>query len=134
MCGPWCLEIKLKSVWLWCKTLIKSSVIPQIWRIEGSDKNLVDEKSYGQFYGGDCYIILYSYKPRGRQEYLIYYWIGSKSTKDEITALPILTIQTDEEECAGAATQVKNYFLNKLKRAVKVWLKWQCVLVFVYKL
>ena len=88
-------------------------VLLQIWRVEGKDKNSVAESSYGQFYGGDCYIILYSYKPSGRQEYLIYYWIGSKSTKDEIAALPVLTIQTDEGECAGAATQVFKAFLHQ---------------------
>ena len=75
--------------------------------MEGNQKNPVAESTYGQFYGGDCYIVLYSYKPRNRMEYLLYYWIGSKSTKDEITALPILTVKTDEEECNGAATQVR---------------------------
>nr|XP_009857886.1 gelsolin isoform X1 [Ciona intestinalis] len=79
----------------------------KIWRVEGSDKALVPKSTHGQFYGGDCYIVLYSYQPRGRQEYIIYYWIGSKATADEVTALPILTIKTDEEECAGAATQVR---------------------------
>uniref|UniRef100_A0A673CKR0 Gelsolin n=1 Tax=Sphaeramia orbicularis TaxID=375764 RepID=A0A673CKR0_9TELE len=33
----------------------------QIWRIEGSDKVAVDPSTYGQFYGGDSYIILYNY-------------------------------------------------------------------------
>ncbi|CAK8696042.1 unnamed protein product [Clavelina lepadiformis] len=79
----------------------------QIWRIEGINKNAVSKDSYGQFYGGDCYIVLYSYKQKSRQDYIIYYWIGSKATKDEVTALPILTIKTDDEECNGAATQIR---------------------------
>uniref|UniRef100_A0A8V5HER0 Gelsolin n=1 Tax=Melopsittacus undulatus TaxID=13146 RepID=A0A8V5HER0_MELUD len=33
----------------------------QIWRIEGSEKVPVDPSTYGQFYGGDSYIILYNY-------------------------------------------------------------------------
>uniref|UniRef100_H2ZH88 Gelsolin-like domain-containing protein n=1 Tax=Ciona savignyi TaxID=51511 RepID=H2ZH88_CIOSA len=79
----------------------------KIWRVEGSDKALVPRSEYGQFYGGDCYIIFYSYQPRGRQEHIIYYWIGSKATADEVAAVAILTIGTDEEECGGQATQVR---------------------------
>uniref|UniRef100_A0A8C7ZJ44 Gelsolin n=1 Tax=Oryzias sinensis TaxID=183150 RepID=A0A8C7ZJ44_9TELE len=37
----------------------------KIWRVEGSDKAPVDPSRYGQFYGGDSYIILYSYRTEG---------------------------------------------------------------------
>lgn len=46
----------------------------QIWRIEGSDKVPVDPSTYGQFYGGDSYIILYNYHHGGRQGHIIYMW------------------------------------------------------------
>lgn len=46
----------------------------QIWRIEGSDKVPVDPSTYGQFYGGDSYIILYNYQHGGRQGHIIYMW------------------------------------------------------------
>lgn len=46
----------------------------QIWRIEGSDKVPVDPAMYGQFYGGDSYIILYNYRHGGRQGQIIYNW------------------------------------------------------------
>lgn len=42
----------------------------QIWRVESSGRVPVESKSYGQFYGGDCYIILYTYK-KGQ---IIYTW------------------------------------------------------------
>ncbi|MGH0144431.1 UNVERIFIED_CONTAM: hypothetical protein FKN15_017182 [Acipenser sinensis] len=45
-----------------------------IWRIENSDKVPVDPSTYGQFYGGDSYIIQYSYSHAGRQGHLIYTW------------------------------------------------------------
>ena len=45
-----------------------------IWRIEGSDKVPVDPATYGQFYGGDSYIILYNYRHGGRQGQIIYNW------------------------------------------------------------
>lgn len=46
----------------------------QIWRIEGSNKVPVDPTTYGQFYGGDSYIILYNYRHGGRQGQIIYNW------------------------------------------------------------
>ncbi|KAG7237146.1 hypothetical protein INR49_032758, partial [Caranx melampygus] len=37
-----------------------------IWRVEGGDKVPVDPSTYGQFFGGDCYLVLYSYNAGGR--------------------------------------------------------------------
>lgn len=34
----------------------------------------VDPSSYGQFYGGDCYLVLYSYRLGGREQHIIYTW------------------------------------------------------------
>lgn len=52
-----------------------SHILPlQIWRIEGSDKVPVDPSTYGQFYGGDSYIVLYNYRHGGRQGHIIYVW------------------------------------------------------------
>uniref|UniRef100_H2ZGB1 Gelsolin-like domain-containing protein n=1 Tax=Ciona savignyi TaxID=51511 RepID=H2ZGB1_CIOSA len=46
----------------------------EIWRIEQNELAPVDESTYGQFYGGDCYLILYTYENNGRKAYIIYYW------------------------------------------------------------
>ncbi|XP_032905039.1 gelsolin isoform X1 [Amblyraja radiata] len=72
-----------------------------IWRIEGSDKVLVDPGTHGQFYGGDCYIILYAYTFGGRSGHIIYFWQGSDSSQDEIGTSAILTAQLDEELGGG---------------------------------
>ncbi|XP_045152481.1 gelsolin [Echinops telfairi] len=69
----------------------------QIWRIEGSNKVPVDPATYGQFYGGDSYIILYNYRHGSRQGQIIYNWQGAQSTQDEVAASAILTAQLDEE-------------------------------------
>lgn len=50
------------------------SVCEQVWRIEGSDKVLVDLGMWGQFFGGDSYIILYEYQHSDRQGHIIYMW------------------------------------------------------------
>ncbi|KAG7232847.1 hypothetical protein INR49_008037 [Caranx melampygus] len=46
----------------------------QVWRVEGSDKVLVDPEIFGQFYGGDSYIIQYQYHHGDRNGHIIYIW------------------------------------------------------------
>ncbi|KAL2080518.1 hypothetical protein ACEWY4_024311 [Coilia grayii] len=74
----------------------------QIWRVESSGRVAIKPEEYGQFYGGDCYIILYTYK-RGQ---IIYTWQGSSSTRDELTASAFLTVQLDRS-LGGNAVQVR---------------------------
>uniref|UniRef100_A0A671KBK2 Gelsolin n=1 Tax=Sinocyclocheilus anshuiensis TaxID=1608454 RepID=A0A671KBK2_9TELE len=77
-----------------------------IWRIEGSDKVPVDPSILGQFFGGDSYIILYSYKHGGRQGQIIYIWQGEESSQDEKGASAILAGQLDTE-LGGSPVQVR---------------------------
>jgi len=55
----------------------------EIWRIEDFKKVEVAPEKYGQFYGGDSYILLYTYMVGPREEYIIYFWQGKDSSKDE---------------------------------------------------
>uniref|UniRef100_A0AAQ6ACQ9 Gelsolin-like domain-containing protein n=1 Tax=Amphiprion ocellaris TaxID=80972 RepID=A0AAQ6ACQ9_AMPOC len=60
----------------------------QIWRVENGDNVPVDPSSYGQFFGGDCYLILYSYRQGSREQHIIYtWWVKQEvhSRKSEIT-------------------------------------------------
>ncbi|XP_071396407.1 scinderin isoform X2 [Centroberyx affinis] len=74
----------------------------QIWRVESSGRVSIDRKTYGQFYGGDCYIILYTY----RKGQIIYTWQGASSTLDELTASAFLTVDLDRS-VGGNAVQVR---------------------------
>ena len=38
---------------------------------------------HGQFYGGDSYILLYTYKKGKNDAYILYFWLGNDSTPDE---------------------------------------------------
>ncbi|XP_072771460.1 gelsolin a isoform X2 [Nerophis lumbriciformis] len=78
----------------------------QIWRIEGADKVPVEPSTYGQFFGGDSYIILYNYHHGGRRGHIIYMWQGMDSSQDEIGACAILGAQLDEE-LGGGPVQVR---------------------------
>ncbi|KAG7488266.1 hypothetical protein MATL_G00032300 [Megalops atlanticus] len=78
----------------------------QIWRVEGGDKVPVDPATYGQFFGGDCYLILYSYRQGGRDQHIIYTWQGLKCTQDELAASAFLTVKLDDS-MGGSPVQVR---------------------------
>ncbi|XP_051986064.1 gelsolin-like [Xyrauchen texanus] len=78
----------------------------QVWRVEGGDRVPVDPSSYGQFYGGDCYLILYTYRQGSREQHIIYTWQGLKCTQDELAASAFLTVKLDDS-MGGAPVQVR---------------------------
>lgn len=45
-----------------------------MWRIENLELVPVDPEWYGYFYGGDCYLILYTYLANNKKSYLLYIW------------------------------------------------------------
>lgn len=51
----------------------------EIWRIEDFEMEPQDKGLYGQFFGGDSYVILYTYLINGKENYLIYFWLGQVS-------------------------------------------------------
>ncbi|KAJ8406324.1 hypothetical protein AAFF_G00305550 [Aldrovandia affinis] len=77
----------------------------EIWRVEGGAKVPLEPSTYGQFFGGDCYIILYSYKVT-REQHIIYTWQGLKCTQDELAASAFLTVKLDDS-MGGAPVQVR---------------------------
>lgn len=46
----------------------------QIYRVEDGDTVPVDPSTYGQFFGGDCYLVQYSYSTGARMRHIIYTW------------------------------------------------------------
>ncbi|XP_071380443.1 scinderin like a [Centroberyx affinis] len=78
----------------------------QIWRVEGGEKVPVDPSNYGQFYGGDCYLVLYSYNTEGREQHIIYTWQGLKCSQNELGASALLTVGLDDS-MGGCPVQVR---------------------------
>ncbi|KAM4552407.1 scinderin like b [Odontesthes bonariensis] len=78
----------------------------QIWRVENGEKVPVDPATYGHFYGGDCYLILYSYRQGSREQHIIYTWQGLKCTQDELAASAFLTVKLDDS-MGGSPVQVR---------------------------
>ncbi|XP_041817129.1 villin-1 [Chelmon rostratus] len=78
----------------------------QVWRIEKLELAEVKPSTYGQFYGGDCYLVLYTYQTSGQQQYILYMWQGRHATKDEITACAYQAVNVDNKY-NGAPVQVR---------------------------
>ncbi|OXB77121.1 UNVERIFIED_CONTAM: hypothetical protein H355_007768 [Colinus virginianus] len=68
----------------------------QIWRIENMEMVPVPTKSYGNFYEGDCYVLLSTRKTGSSFSYDIHYWLGKNSSQDEQGAAAIYTTQMDD--------------------------------------
>lgn len=62
--------------------------------------------SYGQFHGGDSYVLQYTYIRNRREEDIIYFWLGNKSSQDEKGAAALLAKEKDDS-LGGRATQVR---------------------------
>lgn len=79
-----------------------------VWRIKDFKKVAVEESQHGQFFSGDCYILLYSYvkPPRKSEEHVIYFWLGRDSTADEKGAAALLAVELDDS-MGGKPVQVR---------------------------
>jgi hypothetical protein len=79
-----------------------------VWRIESFDKVPWPETLFGQFFGGDSFLVLYTYVPAGRsaEEYILYIWQGRESSVDEKGASALLAVALDDEY-GGKPVQVR---------------------------
>ncbi|KAL2928883.1 Villin-4 [Bienertia sinuspersici] len=55
---------------------------PQVWRVNGNQKNLLSASEQSKFYSGDCYIFQYSYAGEDKEEHLIGTWFGKQSIEE----------------------------------------------------
>ncbi|XP_076841924.1 advillin [Brachyhypopomus gauderio] len=78
----------------------------QVWRIENLELAEVDPKTYGYFYGGDCYLILYTYVVHSKKNYILYMWQGRHASQDELTACAFQAVNVDQQY-GGQPVQVR---------------------------
>jgi len=69
----------------------------QVWRIVKFKVEHWDKDQYGEFYNGDSYIILNTYKEEDGDElkYDVHFWIGKYSTQDEYGTAAYKTVELD---------------------------------------
>ncbi|KAG2012589.1 hypothetical protein GB937_006938 [Aspergillus fischeri] len=75
-----------------------------IWRIENFEVVPWPKERTGEFYDGDSYIVLHSYKVEDKLCHDIFFWLGSKTTQDEAGTAAYKTVELDEF-LRGTATQ-----------------------------
>jgi gelsolin len=71
----------------------------QIWRIEKFHVVPWPEKNYGEFYTGDSYIVLRTYKKTpdaAKFSFDVHFWIGNESTQDEYGTAAYKTVELDD--------------------------------------
>uniref|UniRef100_A0A6I8NEL5 Villin-1 n=1 Tax=Ornithorhynchus anatinus TaxID=9258 RepID=A0A6I8NEL5_ORNAN len=69
----------------------------EVWRIENLEPVPVEPRWLGHLFGGDCYLILYTYHINQKPHYLIYIWQGSSATQDEIAASAYQAVILDQK-------------------------------------
>lgn len=78
-----------------------------IWRIENMEKVEIPKEMYGQFYGGDSYVILHTVTPpSGKPNHVIYFWQGRTSSQDEKASSALWATRLDDE-MGGSPVQVR---------------------------
>eukprot|EP00761_Pharyngomonas_kirbyi_P003462 gb/GECH01003466.1/.p1 GENE.gb/GECH01003466.1/~~gb/GECH01003466.1/.p1 ORF type:complete len:376 (+),score=118.73 gb/GECH01003466.1/:1-1128(+) len=70
----------------------------KIWRIENFQVVAWPEEEYGQFYAGDSYIVLNTYKKEDSDllHYDVHYWLGEETTQDEAGTAAYKTVELDD--------------------------------------
>lgn len=77
-----------------------------IWRIENMARAEWPKNLYGQFFAGDSFIVLYTYKKGTKDAWIIYFWQGKESSTDEKGASALLAKEMDDE-LGGDPVQVR---------------------------
>jgi len=66
-----------------------------IWRIEKFKVKFWPRESHGQFYSGDSYIILHTFKVEDKIAMDLHFWIGKDSSQDEYGTAAYKTVELD---------------------------------------
>jgi gelsolin len=69
----------------------------QIWRIEKFKVKHWPKDKYGEFFGGDSYIILHTkVNDEGKRDYDVYFWLGGETSQDEAGTAAYKTVELDD--------------------------------------
>jgi gelsolin len=67
-----------------------------VWRIEKFQVKPWPKDQYGQFFRGDSYIVLKTYKVGDALKHDVHIWIGSESSQDEYGTAAYKMVEADE--------------------------------------
>ncbi|XP_056128909.1 advillin [Lampris incognitus] len=78
----------------------------EVWRIENLELVPVVPQWHGYFFGGDCYLILYTYMIHRKENYLLYIWQGRHASQDELAASAFQAVELDQKY-GGEPVQIR---------------------------
>jgi len=67
-----------------------------IWRVEKFKIVAWPKAQYGQFYSGDSYIVLHTYKQEDKLLHNVHFWLGETTTQDEAGTAAYKTVELDD--------------------------------------
>jgi len=67
-----------------------------VWRVEKFKIVEWPKERYGQFYSGDSYIVLHTYKKDDKILYNVHFWLGEHTTLDEAGTAAYKTVELDD--------------------------------------
>src|SRR3990167_5330643 len=76
----------------------------QIWRIEKFNVVSRPKETYGEFFDGDSYIVLNTYKKNDALAWDVHFWLGEFTTQDEAGTAAYKTVELDDK-LGGAPVQ-----------------------------
>jgi advillin len=89
------------------KPVDDGSGIVEVFIVKNYKLEACDPSTYNDFYGGDSYVVSYTYKVNGRDQGIVYFWLGDDSSIDERGAAALLAVELDDRKFQGAAAQVR---------------------------
>ncbi len=67
----------------------------------------ISQNYYGEFFGGDSYVIVYTHLVNGKERGIVYFWQGNDSSADERATSALMAKEISDKRFHGAATQVR---------------------------
>jgi len=68
----------------------------KIWRIEKFAVKKLPKEEYGEFFSGDSYILINTYKKEEKFQFDIHFWLGAETTQDEAGTAAYKTVELDD--------------------------------------
>ncbi|XP_015272840.1 PREDICTED: advillin [Gekko japonicus] len=78
----------------------------EVWRIENLELVPVEHQWHGFFYGGDCYLVLYTYEVHRKPHYILYIWQVGRESFQEIATSAYQAVEWDQQ-LHGEPVQVR---------------------------
>ena len=113
---------------LWSEDMM-SDIVPNntIWRVETNQLCAIPWDEHGIFVNGSCYIVLNRIQRKSKSLYVLYYWLGSKSSQElqEQTMEQVLSKDADlQHQCILVRIldgREPTHFMNVLQNSIIVY-------------